>query len=351
MRVHSSNIYAAFPEIAVDAEVQSATWAGSEWGSCQVVGVDTAEWNAFEGALLNRDSEVQWTYTNGGTLPVVVSQRLAEEVGLSGELEGVSRVRFNRSMRATSSDSTLSLTLKVVAVAPLRETEILAPVAAVRMVRGWQDGSVEYDVASGRFVSDSLLSYRADRYLHCEVYAQAPESVGELYERIRQRFDNEMLVSTNLSMLRQYQHYKRIAIYLFLFIMVLTLLGTVNSIACTFWAEALRRTRDIAVMRVLGASRTLVFLLYVIPAQAIGITASLFGWGLSLLTLRCIRIPAVSDRIRETIGINLAPLLDLPWWGLLATLGVSALFCFIGSAFPAWRASRQTVAVPLRQVA
>ena len=104
VRLQSKNIYAVFPEIAVDAEVQSATGARPEWESCQIVGVDAAERNAFEGSLLHLDSDMQWTYANAGAVPVVVSQGLTEELGLSDELEGAIRVRLNRSSRVNSSD-------------------------------------------------------------------------------------------------------------------------------------------------------------------------------------------------------------------------------------------------------
>ena len=103
----------------------------------------------------------------------------------------------------------------------------------------------------------------------------------------------------------------------------------------TFSITVGQRTRELALLRIVGASRRQVFVSVLLEAAAVGLIASLIGLGLGLLTAEGI------EALLGGLGVSLpAGAMVFEFRTVLAALGVGVGVTVVSAISPAWRAVR-----------
>jgi putative ABC transport system permease protein len=130
----------------------------------------------------------------------------------------------------------------------------------------------------------------------------------------------------------------------FLVMAVLVLLAGAASVMLAVYHSMVQRRRQIAVMRVLGASKGRIFRLTLLESALLGLLGAIAGVAVAVIGTRL-----ASGIIRERVRVVLEP--DISWQTLLAVLlGTVLLACVAGLA-PAFMAYRTSVGQNLRVAA
>jgi putative ABC transport system permease protein len=103
-------------------------------------------------------------------------------------------------------------------------------------------------------------------------------------------------------------------------------------------AKFLRRSRELAVRRALGASRRAIIAQFLVEAGSVGLIGGLFGLGLAWLGLWVVRQQPV----------DYAPLAELDGVMLATTLALAIISSLLAGLLPAWRAGQITPALQLK---
>lgn len=146
---------------------------------------------------------------------------------------------------------------------------------------------------------------------------------------------------------------KEIALVLFLFSMIS--LVAVVLVLSIFWSMVSEKTKDIGILRAIGASRMGIAWLWLRYGLAIGIVGSVMGFGLSSLII--LNINPIHEWMGRAMGIQIwDPSIyyftqipsDLRWDKVLLVLGGGVMFSVLGALIPAIRASRMDPVRALR---
>jgi putative ABC transport system permease protein len=121
------------------------------------------------------------------------------------------------------------------------------------------------------------------------------------------------------------------------------LFSTAVTIMLVLYQAMELRRRQVAVLRVLGASRLRVFMLALTEAAVIGLASSLLG-----VALAFIGAYAVAAAVHQQLGLTISPDLDVRWVVAVAA-GATALACLAGIV-PAATAYRTDVLRNLRPI-
>ncbi len=128
-------------------------------------------------------------------------------------------------------------------------------------------------------------------------------------------------------------------------IVVLTVVLSLALMALVFWMAVHERSRQIGVLRALGATQRFVLLSYMTEAVLLALVGGLVGAILAAATMYLFHDLLVSALGFTILLPSLASLLGLIVAGLLIALVVAAVAAFV----PALRASRQEPAVSMRE--
>lgn len=146
---------------------------------------------------------------------------------------------------------------------------------------------------------------------------------------------------------------KEIALVLFLFSMIS--LVAVVLVLSIFWSMVSEKTKDIGILRAIGASKMGIAWLWLRYGLAIGIVGSIMGFGLSSLII--MNINPIHEWMGRAMGIQIwDPSIyyftqipsDLRWDKVLLVLGGGIIFSVLGALIPAIRASRMDPVRALR---
>jgi putative ABC transport system permease protein len=121
-------------------------------------------------------------------------------------------------------------------------------------------------------------------------------------------------------------------------------IGAVFGAANTMYAAVAQRTREIATMRVLGFTRTEIWLSFIAESAFIGLVGGTAGAALGFVALNGMRAGTVNWVTFSDMAFRLAVTPDLAAGAVL----MAALVGVAGGFFPAWRASRVPIARALR---
>ncbi len=136
---------------------------------------------------------------------------------------------------------------------------------------------------------------------------------------------------------------KNVMLYILFFIVIVAAFG----ITCTLITFVVLKTRDIGVMKALGASRRQIMWIFLSQSLVVSVLGVLIGFALGMLAV-IYRNPFL-HLMRKLTGIELFPakiymLTELPALiipGDIAIIcGGSLVICLLAAAFPAWHASR-----------
>lgn len=146
---------------------------------------------------------------------------------------------------------------------------------------------------------------------------------------------------------------KEIALVLFLFSMIS--LVAVVLVLSIFWSMVSEKTKDIGILRAIGASKAGIAWLWLRYGLAIGIVGSIMGFGLSSLII--LNINPIHEWMGRAIGIQIwDPSIyyftqipsDLRWDKVVIVLAGGVGFSVLGALIPALRASRMDPVRALR---
>jgi len=113
-------------------------------------------------------------------------------------------------------------------------------------------------------------------------------------------------------------------------------------IANTMYTSVVERTREIGVMKAIGARNSDILQIFLIEAGLIGLVGGLIGVALGIIVSKSIEYIAVNS-----LGTNLLQAAT-PAWLIVACLGFAFLAGAIFGTLPAWRASRIITVEALR---
>jgi len=108
------------------------------------------------------------------------------------------------------------------------------------------------------------------------------------------------------------------------------------------------RTREIGIMKVIGASIKDIKRLFLLEAALIGIFGGFFGAGLSLAVSKVINTVGIPFFDRMVYGANDSDISAIPAWLCLFALGFSAFIGLFSGYFPARRATKLSALTAIR---
>jgi putative ABC transport system permease protein len=110
-------------------------------------------------------------------------------------------------------------------------------------------------------------------------------------------------------------------------------LGIINTLIMAIY----ERTREIGVMKAVGASKTTIHTLFTLEGAAIGFIGGIIGVGIGY------GIGFIINRISHTTFLRDFELIDIsmfPWWLILGVIALSTVIAVVASLYPAHRASQ-----------
>ena len=171
---------------------------------------------------------------------------------------------------------------------------------------------------------------------------------GADFEGLKKRLENEPRLSVTVK--REQEFYAsqssllaKFITYIGGFISVIFSFGAVIGAMITMYSAVSNRTREIAILRILGFSRWSVFLAFVKESAIIGLLGGIVGvTTASILSSFTITTINYSTFAEIAFGFSLTP--SIACWGL----GFALVMGLVGGALPAWRASRMRILEALR---
>ncbi len=144
---------------------------------------------------------------------------------------------------------------------------------------------------------------------------------------------------------------KNVMLYILFFIVIVAAFG----ITCTLITFIVMKTRDIGLMKALGASNWQVMWVFLSQSLLVSVLGVALGVGLGLVALAyrneflelMRRLTGFELFPRSIYGFSQLPAL-IVFWDIVIICGVSVLICLLAAAFPAWHASRMNPVEALR---
>ena len=224
-----------------------------------------------------------------------------------------------------------------------------APDAQDYIVRGIFDaGFYQYnaDVVVTSLENAQDLSGLEDDVNGLLVMVRDPNSVRRVAADLQDALGPRYLVSTwmeeNDTMLAVMVE-KNVMLYILFFIVIVAAFG----ITCTLITFVVQKTREIGVLKALGASNRQVLWIFLAQSLSISLLGILFGTGVGLLALTyrneflhfMNRLTGFELFPASVYGFSELPALIVPN-DIAIICGGSLLICLGAAAFPAWHASR-----------
>ena len=171
---------------------------------------------------------------------------------------------------------------------------------------------------------------------------------GTDFENLKKRLENDPRLSVTVK--REQEFYAaqsallaKFITYMGGFISVIFSFGAIIGAMITMYSAVASRTREIAILRILGFGRSSIFFAFLKESALIGVLGGIIGiFVAALLTNYTITTINYSTFAEIAFGFALTP--RIAFWGLCFSI-VMGVF---GGALPAWRASRMTILIGLR---
>jgi lipoprotein-releasing system permease protein len=144
---------------------------------------------------------------------------------------------------------------------------------------------------------------------------------------------------------------KNVMLYILFFIVLVAAFG----ITCTLITFIVMKTREIGLMKALGASSRQVMWVFLVQSLIVSVSGVLTGFGMGMLALTyrnnflglMRNVTGLELFPAEVYGFTELPALVVP--GDIAIIcGGSLIICLLAAAFPSWHASRMNPVEALR---
>ena len=172
---------------------------------------------------------------------------------------------------------------------------------------------------------------------------QAPEVEEELARALGPRYGLRSWMQENANLLNALMVEKNVMFYLLFFIMIVAALCILSALI-TF---VVQKTREIGMLKALGATDGQVSLVFLSQAALVGAVGDLAGYGLGMLALAyrneflhfMNRMTGFELFPASIYGFTELPALIFPR-DILLICGSALVICILGGVIPAWRAGR-----------
>ena len=122
-------------------------------------------------------------------------------------------------------------------------------------------------------------------------------------------------------------------------ILTLIILVAAFGIASTLFMMVMKKTRDIAILKSMGATRQSIMQIFIINGLVIGGLGTIGGLGLGLSLCAILKKYQFIKLPRDVYYISTLPV-TIQWPDVLAIIFASMAISFIATIYPAWQASR-----------
>ena len=221
---------------------------------------------------------------------------------------------------------------------------VVGIVSSQSMPAGVPGGLVPYSFARAYWTKLAQVNgWKKGEYANVTLLADSGPATDSLRSRV------ESLGFPAQTFGDQFRGFESLLVRLRLALLSLALVAVLLAclgIANTMYTAVLERTKEIGVLKALGARRRDVLLLFVAEAAVIGLAGGLLG---IILAVGLARLGNVAvDRLTEGVTRGGLAVFQLDIAVLTAALGLAVLLSTVGGLLPAVRAARQDVIKALR---
>jgi lipoprotein-releasing system permease protein len=122
-------------------------------------------------------------------------------------------------------------------------------------------------------------------------------------------------------------------------ILTLIILVAAFGIASTLFMMVMKKTRDIAILKTMGASRQSIMRIFTLEGLAIGLIGTTLGLALGLGLCGLLQRYEFIKLPREVYYISTLSV-QIQGWDLMAIIGAALAISFLATLYPSWQASR-----------
>ncbi|BBD07053.1 lipoprotein-releasing ABC transporter permease subunit [Desulfovibrio ferrophilus] len=224
-------------------------------------------------------------------------------------------------------------------------------VQTVRVVAVFKTGMYEYD-ASLAYVSiptaQRLMGFKTDTVSGLELKVDDVDRADEIGQLLKDKVGGFPLYVRNWKEMNE-NLYAALALEKLAISVILVMIVLVGSfsIVTTLVMLVMEKTRDIAILMSMGATRKSVRAIFMLQGMIIGVAGTVAGFALGLTLCFLLQRFQFITLPKGIYSLDYLPVL-LEWPDLVA-IGVSALvLCFLATVYPARQASKLTPAEALR---
>jgi putative ABC transport system permease protein len=212
---------------------------------------------------------------------------------------------------------------------------------------GGSDNGIYTDVQDARNILGSSLNLTSNQFSSIDVYVAQVSYVNQTSNEIQAALANERheaankedySVSSPLALASRFSSVtSSITLFLTVIAAVSLLVGGIG-VANTMFTSVLEKTRDIGVMKAIGAKNSDILLLFLFNSGMLGFVGGLIGVFIGAVISYILPLTGVSLGIGGAGGGGLTTSLN---FGLMAfALGFSVIIGMVSGALPAWNASK-----------
>lgn len=261
---------------------------------------------------------------------------ITTQKGYRGEGAAILPTVASKQINEAFSGQSTVLTAKVIGIAGgADQNALLLPLGWARGIR-----TAQFSEASGVKKVDQL---EADGYSAIRVQVTSPENVDSVSAAIKQLGYGQISTKEQLQRLEQFTTTMWALLGAVAFIAIFAAaLGVAN----TMLMAAAEQQYVISVWRAVGASKQIIIRLFLMQATLLGLIGGILGTGAGILVSSYVNSYIASLLVSQ--GLAAVSIAVLPWWLLIGSVLITALFALLAGLYPAYKAAKADASAALR---
>lgn len=203
---------------------------------------------------------------------------------------------------------------------------------------------------SGMYEFDSTLVYTSipalqeflglgDRVTGLEAEVQDIYAAGRVSEAILQKLGNRFTTKDWMQMNRSLFSALKLEKIAMFIILTLIVLVAAFGIASTLFMMVMKKTRDIAILKSMGATRQSILEIFILKGMVIGLIGTTIGVGLGLFLCGLLKHYEFIKLPRDVYYISTLPV-QVQGLDLVFIIGAALAISFVATLYPSWQAAR-----------